>query len=164
VAGEEHAPRGGRGERESKALVADARVGMTKRDVLQRLYALQLEKDGRTSAIGPHAGLHPRRGMRGAIPHKWGCAPSGGQAQVPSPLEQRDSAEDSPNCVAVNDASASPLNSDAERAGRRPGFLIFATVRADLYMRQCLVAAFALACARKKRIISRLASGPRASV
>ena len=29
---------------------------------------------------------------------------------------------------------------------------------------QCLVAAFALACARKKRIISRLASGPRASV
>lgn len=29
---------------------------------------------------------------------------------------------------------------------------------------QCLVAAFALACARKKRIISRLASGQRASV
>jgi hypothetical protein len=33
-----------------------------------------------------------------------------------------------------------------------------------LHMHQCLVAAFALACARKKRIISRLASGPRASV
>ena len=32
------------------------------------------------------------------------------------------------------------------------------------YMHQCLVAALALACARKKRIISRLASGPRASV
>jgi hypothetical protein len=31
-------------------------------------------------------------------------------------------------------------------------------------MHQCLVAAFALACARKKRIISRLASGPRASM
>ena len=34
----------------------------------------------------------------------------------------------------------------------------------SLLLNQCLVAAFALACARKKRIISRLASGPRASV
>ena len=33
-----------------------------------------------------------------------------------------------------------------------------------LHMHQCLVASFALACARKTRIISRLASGPRASV
>ena len=36
--------------------------------------------------------------------------------------------------------------------------------RAALCPNQCRVAAFALACARKKRIISRLASGPRASV
>ena len=47
---------------------------------------------------------------------------------------------------------------------RTAGFSTFATVRADLHMHQCPVAAFALACARKKRIISRLASGPRASV
>ena len=60
--------------------------------------------------------------------------------------------------------SASPLNSDAERTHRRPGFSTFATVRADFQMPQCLVAASALACVRKKRIISRLASGPRASV
>jgi hypothetical protein len=60
--------------------------------------------------------------------------------------------------------SASPLNSDAERPRRRPGFSTCATAGADLHMHQCLVAAFALACARKKRIISRLASGPRASV
>ena len=35
---------------------------------------------------------------------------------------------------------------------------------AYVHMHQCLVAAFALACAKKKRIISRLASGPLASV
>jgi hypothetical protein len=39
-----------------------------------------------------------------------------------------------------------------------------ATVRGDFHVHQCLVVAFARACARKKRIISRLASGPRASV
>jgi UDP-glucose 4-epimerase len=39
---------------------------------------------------------------------------------------------------------------------RRPG--------ASCVRRQCLVAAFVLACAKKKRIISRLASGPRVSV
>jgi hypothetical protein len=60
--------------------------------------------------------------------------------------------------------SASPLNSDAEHRRRRPGFSTFATAGADVHMHQCLVAAFILACARKKRIISRLASGPRASV
>jgi hypothetical protein len=47
---------------------------------------------------------------------------------------------------------------------RRPAFSAFATVWADFHMHQCLVAALALACARKKRIISRLASGPRESV
>jgi hypothetical protein len=40
----------------------------------------------------------------------------------------------------------------------------FSTAWAGFHMHQCLVAAFALACARKKRIISRLASGPRASI
>ena len=47
---------------------------------------------------------------------------------------------------------------------RKPAFSAFATVWADLHMHQCLVAAFALVFAKKKRIISRLASGPRASV
>ena len=47
---------------------------------------------------------------------------------------------------------------------RRPALSTFASVWTDFHMHQCLVAAFALACARKKRIISRLASGPRASV
>jgi hypothetical protein len=60
--------------------------------------------------------------------------------------------------------SASPLNSVADRTRRRPGFSTFATAGADVHMHQCLVAAFVLACARKKRIIYRLASGPRASV
>jgi hypothetical protein len=46
----------------------------------------------------------------------------------------------------------------------RPGFSTFATAGADVHMHQCLVATLALTCARKKRIISRLASGPRASV
>jgi hypothetical protein len=50
------------------------------------------------------------------------------------------------------------------RGFRRPGFSASATVQGDFHAHQCLVAALALACARKKRIISRLASGPRASV
>jgi len=68
---------------------------------------------------------------------------------------------------------------ELERAGRRSfagivpseltALLIAAglrrpSVHALLWRNQCRVAAFALACPRKKRIISRLASGPRASV
>jgi hypothetical protein len=58
------------------------------------------------------------------------------------------------------------LRSPAKRPLRfgRPGFSTFAILRADFQMYQCLVATFALACAKKKRIIFRLASGPRASV
>ena len=44
---------------------------------------------------------------------------------------------------------------------RRPAISTFATVRADFQTHQCWVAASALAFARKKRIISRLALGPR---
>jgi hypothetical protein len=54
--------------------------------------------------------------------------------------------------------------SGSQSALRRAAFSTFATVWADFHMHQCLVAAFALAFARKKRIISRLASGPRVSV
>jgi hypothetical protein len=36
-------------ERELKALVADARLGMSKRDVVERLYALRLGMDRRTA-------------------------------------------------------------------------------------------------------------------